>query len=1100
MWKFLGGCFSCDAPQRVNGHRGRANPRDGNFGSFNKRFSEIDRDRKESFTVELCRENGEALGLVLSGGSDKQCCPKISCLKPDSVAHRCDALTVGDHVVTINGIHINKLRHDEILALLNNAGDRAVLEVQYDLPVVPETQNPMLVCPRVIQVNLERDSGSFGLTLRTALSLDVARSKPLIVTQIRGGSPADRDGTIRTGDRVLAIDNINITSASLQEALDVLQHAGSSALFTVEYDISVLDTVHNATGSLLVELDKVHGSKLGITLGHTYRPEEVLVVESIKQASIAERCGALHVGDQVLAIGDKYVEHMSAAEAMQILRSCSEEDGLKLEIFPLSHLLQKRVPYAKRSGFNQAPMLNTVTTYGTMQNRFCVRSSASSPHLSSSNYHQHGLKTIPEVQEKGMLHREMTTSTSCYSSFPSAATSSPGVRSQVCHTEITEVTVQADLRGFGFSLQGTTDVSGFPVINSLDPNGPAEKKDTLQVGDRVLAVNGKNVQGMSGDELAMLLQRSRPQVTLEVEFDVAESVVPSSGTFAVKLPKRGGCLGITVTSPKNRQQGEPLLISSIKKGSVAHRTGTIQPGDKLLAINSIRMDACTVDDAAQILLECGEIVKLRIRKDDVFSEEPDVTGSVVYTVELVRHGEPLGITLSGSEEPFDPIIISGLTEGGIAEKTGAIHVGDRLLAINGHSLRGKPLSEAILLLQNSRDTVTLKISKSPEGDLDKIEKDLELHHDYLRSLTRPLPSVDSAVESWDSSKVDMSPCLPRGGQRKTKRDQNEILNSGSRTSEDRTANVDSMSNATILEESSWEIESSLSETGTSKFSPCDKETTWNKYDDQMESSWLKSPVSEGEETGSPPVLNRNCDSEVSGPYLCEKDLADFNSAVYHLNEHLSHIKSCSRSDDNVSEINSQFGRLSDIELPCTSATNDHRCNTLPYTSRRCKERQPFGTMDSISPDKPQSPGQPYPLPIPIEVHQVYLFKDNVYEDFGFSVSDGLYYKGVYINRIRPGGPADASGLLQPLDRILQVNETKTEDFDCCLTVPLIAAAGDKVHLIISRPAYMNGTTNNCTATMRTSLGLSPWMEEEDQEECSSPQPPEDLLERITKDI
>lgn len=32
----------------------------------------------------------------------------------------------------------------------------------------------------------------------------------------------------------------------------------------------------------------------------------------------------------------------------------------------------------------------------------------------------------------------------------------------------------------------------------------------------------------------------------------------------------------------------------------------------------------------------------------------------------------------------------------------------------------------------------------------------------------------------------------------------------------------------------------------------------------------------------------------------------------------------------------------------------------------------------------------------------------------------------------------------------KVNEMKTQDFDCCLTVPLIAAAGDKIELIIQR--------------------------------------------------
>lgn len=52
---------------------------------------------------------------------------------------------------------------------------------------------------------------------------------------------------------------------------------------------------------------------------------------------------------------------------------------------------------------------------------------------------------------------------------------------------------------------------------------------------------------------------------------------------------------------------------------------------------------------------------------------------------------------------------------------------------------------------------------------------------------------------------------------------------------------------------------------------------------------------------------------------------------------------------------------------------------------------------------------------------VTLHKDRVYDDYGFSLSDGLYEKGVYINRIRSGGPADVENLLKPFDRILLVS-------------------------------------------------------------------------------
>lgn len=49
-------------------------------------------------------------------------------------------------------------------------------------------------------------------------------------------------------------------------------------------------------------------------------------------------------------------------------------------------------------------------------------------------------------------------------------------------------------------------------------------------------------------------------------------------------------------------------------------------------------------------------------------------------------------------------------------RTGAIHVGDRILAINNMSLKGKPLSEAIHLLQMAGETVTLKIKKQADRE------------------------------------------------------------------------------------------------------------------------------------------------------------------------------------------------------------------------------------------------------------------------------------------------------------------------------------------------------------------------------------------------
>ena len=47
---------------------------------------------------------------------------------------RSDSLEVGDYIVAVNGIRTANLRHEEIVNLLKNAGERVILELEYELP------------------------------------------------------------------------------------------------------------------------------------------------------------------------------------------------------------------------------------------------------------------------------------------------------------------------------------------------------------------------------------------------------------------------------------------------------------------------------------------------------------------------------------------------------------------------------------------------------------------------------------------------------------------------------------------------------------------------------------------------------------------------------------------------------------------------------------------------------------------------------------------------------------------------------------------------------------------------------------------------------
>lgn len=102
----------------------------------------------------------------------------------------------------------------------------------------------------------------------------------------------------------------------------------------------------------------------------------------------------------------------------------------------------------------------------------------------------------------------------------------------------------------------------------------------------------------------------------------------------------------------------------------AFRCGSIQPGDRLIAIDNIPLDTCTVEEAMRLLQRSVDIVKLRVKKGAAFGgdEVDSAPQTVIYSVELNRRRQPLGITIASTGERGDPVYISQLAPGGLAER------------------------------------------------------------------------------------------------------------------------------------------------------------------------------------------------------------------------------------------------------------------------------------------------------------------------------------------------------------------------------------------------------------------------------------------------
>ncbi|XP_070127961.1 glutamate receptor-interacting protein 1 isoform X4 [Equus przewalskii] len=1050
-------------------------------GALAVRRQSIPEEFKGSTVVELMKKEGTTLGLTVSGGIDKDGKPRVSNLRQGGIAARSDQLDVGDYIKAVNGINLAKFRHDEIISLLKNVGERVVLEVEYELPPVSVQGSSVIF--RTVEVTLHKEGNTFGFVIRGGAHDDRNKSRPVVITCVRPGGPADREGTIKPGDRLLSVDGIRLLGTTHAEAMSILKQCGQEATLLIEYDVSVMDSVATASGPLLVEVAKTPGASLGVALTTSMCcNKQVIVIDKIKSASIADRCGALHVGDHILSIDGTSMEYCTLAEATQFLANTT--DQVKLEILPhhQTRLALKGPDHVKiqrsdrqltwDSWASSHCSLHACHHYNTFHPArgsvpalplppapppnsppALVSSSFSPTSMSAYSLSSLNMGTLPRslysTSPRGTMMRRKLKKKDFKSSL-SLASSTVGLAGQVVHTETTEVVLTADpVTGFGIQLQGsvfaTETLSSPPLISYIEADSPAERCGVLQIGDRVMAINGIPTEDSTFEEANQLLRDSSitSKVTLEIEFDVAESVIPSSGTFHVKLPKKHNVeLGITISSPSSRKPGDPLVISDIKKGSVAHRTGTLELGDKLLAIDNIRLDNCSMEDAVQILQQCEDLVKLKIRKDEDNSDEQESSGAIIYTVELKRYGGPLGITISGTEEPFDPIIISSLTKGGLAERTGAIHIGDRILAINSSSLKGKPLSEAIHLLQMAGETVTLKIKKQTDAqsasspkkfpipshlsDLGDVEEDpspAQKPGKLADMYSSTVPSVDSAVDSWDGSGIDASYGNQGTGFQASGYNFNtyEWRGSKQRGSLSPVTKPRSQTYPDVgLSSEEWDRSTVSGFTGAPDGTEAEQEENfWSQALEDLETCGQSGILRELEEKADRRVSLRNMTllaTIMSGSTVS-----------------LNHEAPTPRS---------QLGRQASFQERSTSRphySQTTRSNTLPSEVGR----------KSVPLRKMKQEIKEMMSPTPVELHKVTLYKGSDMEDFGFSVADGLLEKGVYVKNIRPAGPGDLGGL-KPYDRLLQVNHVRTRDFDCCLVVPLIAESGNKLDLVISR--------------------------------------------------
>ncbi|XP_027713402.1 protein scribble homolog isoform X2 [Vombatus ursinus] len=311
-------------------------------------------------------------------------------------------------------------------------------------------------------------------------------------------------------------------------------------------------------------------------------------------------------------------------------------------------------------------------------------------------------------------------------------------------------------RGLGFSIAGGKGSTPYRAgdggifISRIAEGGAAHRAGTLQVGDRVISINGVDMTEARHDQAVALLTAASPTITLLLEREADGPLTPApplssplppspvmpmavgepgpppslmattvEGPYPVEeicLVKAGGPLGLSIVGGSDHSshpfgiQEPGVFISKVLPRGLAARSG-LRVGDRILAVNGQDVRGATHQEAVNALLSPTPELCLLVRRD------PPPPGMKEICIEKAP-GEKLGISIRGGAKghagnPFDPtdegVFISKVSPAGAAGRDGRLRVGMRLLEVNQQSLLGLTHTEAVQLLRGVGDTLTVLV-------------------------------------------------------------------------------------------------------------------------------------------------------------------------------------------------------------------------------------------------------------------------------------------------------------------------------------------------------------------------------------------------------
>ncbi|XP_058270711.1 tyrosine-protein phosphatase non-receptor type 13 isoform X4 [Hemibagrus wyckioides] len=438
--------------------------------------------------------------------------------------------------------------------------------------------------------------------------------------------------------------------------------------------LDMLPSPQRELKSIHLKKDVKYGLGFQISGGETAgRMDLGTIVSSITPGGPADVDGRLKPGDRLLKVNSVSVEGLSHEETVEILQSSLDDVTLL-------------VSQPKERLFTEPPSDLLHYKDKSRQEVDVDSSSEELAHTFPPFFAKNGAGNFPQTQLNGLHQKDESGADSAPPALPPKTRKSKGPEapkepeiSDRGDSDMDEDTHSSN-QDKQKSIKGGSNTSvrhGGIYVKGIVPKGAAELDGRIKKGDRVVAVNGKSLEGAThkeavdalrdtGQVVHLLLERgqlpedrvhapltpkvtsmvrdAKPQLRSTVKKPQPEySFVTPDNVFEVSLLKNTSGLGFSFSREENVPD-EPLGTSMVRvkklfPGQPAAESGLIRVGDVILRVNQTPLKGLTQHEVISALRGTGQDVTLLLCRPEA-GVLPDVDSANQTSTSLPRKEPP----------------------------------------------------------------------------------------------------------------------------------------------------------------------------------------------------------------------------------------------------------------------------------------------------------------------------------------------------------------------------------------------------------------------------------------------------------------------------